>query len=326
VGRTIGVVATLAVLLLTGCSGSDSSAHGPSEHTESAPTVPTTTTSGSATPTASGSPTPTQDPATSRRKGRSDEAPPTLGCGAASHLVADDQRAAAKENPVLAAVIEGNLSALAQALRGVDAEDLNDARTSPPLVLAIWSGCSPAVTALLEAGADTNLSWVSGESRGYTPLQAAALNDDAESAGALLAHGAGLQVAGRDGQSPIVSAAASGAVEVMKVLLRAGAQPDTRFPDKNYSLTPLEAAIKGKSVAAVDLLLAKGARKQSSALYPAVESGSLTMVKHLLAKGFKASGKVTPSTPYLYISASSPAAHATVKGYTSIAKALRAAG
>ncbi|MDQ1295557.1 MAG: uncharacterized protein QG608_3442 [Actinomycetota bacterium] len=325
-GRTIGVAAALAVLLLTGCSGPGSTGAAPSAPTGSTSAAPTTTASGSATPTTSGSPTPTQDPATSRRKGTSDEAPPTLGCGAASHLVADDQRAAAQENPVLRAVIEGNLSALGQALHGVDAEDLNDARTSPPLVLAIWSGCSPAVTALLEAGADANLSWASDESRGYTPLQAAALNDDAESARALLAHGAGLQVVGRDGQSPIVAAAASGAVEVLKVLLAAGAQPDTRFPDKNYSLTPLEAAIKGKSVAAVDLLLARGARKQPSALYPAVESRSLTMVKHLLAKGFKASGTVTPSTPYLYISASSPAAHAKTKGYTSIAKVLRAAG
>lgn len=324
-GRTITVTTALVVLLLTGCSGGSGSP-GPS-----GPTAPSGTSPASASPSArssaSASPSAgaTQDPATSRRKGTSDEAPPTLGCGAASGLVAEDQQAAAAENPVLRAVIAGDLSALERALKGVDTRQLNDARTSPPLVLAIWSGCSPAVTALLGAGADANLSWASGESRGYTPLQAAALNDDADSARALLAHGAGLEVVGRDGRSPLVSAAAAGAVGVMKVLLDAGAEPDVRFPDKNYSLTPLEAAIKGKSVTAVDLLLARGAAKRPSALYPAVESGSLTMVKHLLAKGFDPSGKVTPSTPYLYITATSPAAHATSKGYTSIAKALRAA-
>jgi hypothetical protein len=97
-------------------------------------------------------------------------------------------------------------------------------------------------------------------------------------------------------------------------------------PDPGYSATPLEAAVRAPAPQAVDLLLLRGAARPPSVLYPAIESGSLSMVRTLLAAGVSPKPPIEPSLPYAFIDSTSPAGYAAERGTSQVAAALRAAG
>jgi ankyrin repeat protein len=89
-----------------------------------------------------------------------------------------------------------------------------------PLHVAARYGRGPVVTVLVEAGANVKAVTTSG----VTPLHHAALGGSAEAARALLEHGAEVDaVESAWNQTPLIFASALNRVEVMKVLLAAGA-------------------------------------------------------------------------------------------------------
>jgi ankyrin repeat protein len=104
------------------------------------------------------------------------------------------------------------------------------------------------------------LAWIaSGCADGPgTPLVSAALDNDAASVRALLARGSAPDEMGRDGMTALMWAARAGALDVLTVLLDAGADPN-RHDGRATGWTPLMHAIHKRQRAAVRLLLDRGA-------------------------------------------------------------------
>jgi ankyrin repeat protein len=164
-----------------------------------------------------------------------------------------------------------------------------------PLHVAAALGSTEAVTLLLAAGADA-----SARTRGpkdsthihsRTALHLAAAAGSAPVAQLLVAHGADVNAQALDfvdrdwGGTPLHEAAAAGAVDVMDVLIRARADIDAASLDGS----PLAHAVRKRAVAAVKLLIARGAKLQSGSsdvpLYIAVDSGAEEITKLLLDAG-----------------------------------------
>lgn len=86
-----------------------------------------------------------------------------------------------------------------------------------PLHVAVRGGNLPGVKVLLESGADPNATTGSG----VTPLHIAV---ETEIVRVLLAAGANPNARARNGDTPLRSAADRGMIEVVKILLSAGAE------------------------------------------------------------------------------------------------------
>jgi hypothetical protein len=340
----VGTSVVVLVLALAGCSGGDPAAGTPSASVvaglSSGSGGPTTPAAASATGSATASSTlslpPSATPSASATTSGSGSAGDS-GSGSANSSAATadcrpltrlngQQSAAAAANPVFKALFTGRTATLRRVLGTATRGQVNDATAVPPIVEAVANRCLNATRLLLDAGADPNLYWTDGEVRSPIALQLAAQADDVTTLRLLLSRGARVTEFGGDGQTATVAAASANAVRALTVLLAAGASPSARVPDPDYSFSPLEAAVRAPAPAAVDLLLARKATRSTSLLYPAIESGSLPMVKKVLAAGISPAPPVTPSAPYAFITATSPAAYATSRGRTAIAAALRAAG
>ena len=109
--------------------------------------------------------------------------------------------------------------------------------------------------ALLRAGADPNAA-----DRGTTPLYLACVNGSAEIARLLLEAGATPDTESGTGQegTPLCAAAAWGSQEVVTLLLAHGADPNLR-EDHGTGLAPLDWATRGGHTQLIELLLAAGA-------------------------------------------------------------------
>jgi hypothetical protein len=122
-----------------------------------------------------------------------------------------------------------------------------------------------------------------------TPLQTAAANNDAERIGTLIQQGADVNEMGAHGVTPIISAARSGAVDVIRVLAKHGADLNVGAGVNNW--TPLMHAIHKNRIESVRALLdagidinARGGR-MGTALMMAAGYGYTAIVNLLLERG-----------------------------------------
>ena len=109
------------------------------------------------------------------------------------------------------------------------------------------------VRSLLAAGADAN-----EEVHGDYPINIAALFGPAELVAVLLDAGAGLEQQGRDGFHPLHNAAASGHSEIVALLIQKGAMVDAR-ENKGRSALVVFAATAGSNIEIARMLLSAGA-------------------------------------------------------------------
>jgi len=132
--------------------------------------------------------------------------------------------------------------------RGVD-PNIVSPQGEPVLVVAARFGWEHTVDALLNAGAKVDAA----NSFGDRPIMVAALSGHLAIVKTLFRRGASLD---SPGWTPLSYAAASGHVEVASFLLDAGAAIDAVSPN---GTTALMMAVRGGHAEAVDLLLARGA-------------------------------------------------------------------
>ncbi|WP_320066022.1 ankyrin repeat domain-containing protein [Micromonospora sp. RTGN7] len=125
------------------------------------------------------------------------------------------------------------------------------------LMEAVRHEDSAAVNALLLAGADPNAA----DHEQTTPLYQASVNGAGELVRLLLAAGAAPDTESGRGQegTPLCAAATWGDSTVVRVLLAHGAVPNLR-EDRGTGYSPLDWALRGDHPQVVDLLMAAGAQ------------------------------------------------------------------
>lgn len=177
-------------------------------------------------------------------------------------------------------------------------EDTNT-NPGPEVVRAIESDDAGRLGELLEAGLSPNavIPLDPTGKIGYTLLEFAAQKRAREAAALLIKAGAKLNV-GKF--KPLIVAVMANSLEMVKLLLDAGADPNVKRNDKverDQGLTALMSAVSPPvSPELLDLLLARGAdphvttRKGKTALSCAVAYGNSAAAKRLLQAGCKADG------------------------------------
>jgi ankyrin repeat protein len=103
-----------------------------------------------------------------------------------------------------------------------------------PLYCAASTGQEEILTALLAAGADTEME---EERRGQVPLHAAAANDDATVARLLLDHGADVDARDDSAGTPLILAAGNGYVGVISVLIEHKADVNAKDQEGTSALS-----------------------------------------------------------------------------------------
>jgi uncharacterized protein len=154
------------------------------------------------------------------------------------------------------------------------------------LLDAAESGDGPTALRLLSVkGTDVNAT----DADGSTALMYAAANGDLELVRGLIKAGANVKLASQLGTSAITEAAILGSARILDALLRAGADPNYKTPNGE---TPLMAAGRSGKIDAAKVLLEAGAdinAKETwggqSALMWAAAQSQADMVKFLASKG-----------------------------------------
>ncbi|KAF4467440.1 ankyrin 3 [Fusarium albosuccineum] len=157
-------------------------------------------------------------------------------------------------------------------------------REHTPLTMAISSRCTPITAALLDSGANPNLS----SRNGNTPLLAASATGHDETVRYLLANGADPSVTGQSGYSPMHMAAHKDKPFVLNLLAGSGAPIDLQ--DKMGETPLLVAAKLGNSQSALRLIklgadVDRMGPDGMSVLSHAVKFGDAALVNALLEKG-----------------------------------------
>ncbi len=153
-------------------------------------------------------------------------------------------------------------------------------------VEAARTGNLAALRAIVAAGGNVNAAGVDGT----TPLLAAAVRGDADTAAFLLGHGARADQANRYGATPLRAAATAGNIKLAEALLTAGASPDAVRAESGD--TPLMLAARAGHVAIVRALLARGAKvdrtdplRSQTALMWAAAEGHADVARVLIEAG-----------------------------------------
>jgi ankyrin repeat protein len=177
----------------------------------------------------------------------------------------------------------------------VDARDV-------PLIEAVKSGDRTAVGTLVTKKTDVNLP----EADGTTALHWAVHRDDLQIADLLIRAGAQVRAANRYGVTPLSIACTNGNAALIGRLLDAGADPNTVLPDGE---TVLMTAARTGTVDAVKVLLARGANvdarepsKGQTALMWAAAENNATVIKVLAEAGadIRAQSNTGRFTPLMF--------------------------
>jgi ankyrin repeat protein len=144
------------------------------------------------------------------------------------------------------------------------------------------------VNALIDRGADVNAPSTNPEHKKATPLMVASINGRVEVMRVLLAAGARVHLGDSDGRTALMHASYNGQVEAIRVLLAAGAQINQVDA---IGGTALMAASAQGQVEAIRVLLAAGTQINhldahgQTAILAASAAGHVQAVKALLAAG-----------------------------------------
>lgn len=169
-----------------------------------------------------------------------------------------------------------------------------------PLMKASWEGELAIVEYLLAKGA--NLEYTNAD--GQTALHEAIGREHADVVAFLLAKGAKTEKADVRDFRPIHKAAAAGNVPIIELLAKAKAS----LSPEMYGLTPLMFAVSAKKPEAVEALVRLGAPVNyasktgnvgQTALYSAIQTGDVEMVKLLLSLKANPNAKTKGGTTLL---------------------------
>jgi ankyrin repeat protein/mono/diheme cytochrome c family protein len=139
-----------------------------------------------------------------------------------------------------------------------------------PLMYAALYGTASDLRVLLDAGANPNAK----NDAGATALLWAV--DDAAKTRLLIARGAEVNVRSLDGRTPLmVAAGQAGSSEVLTLLLDKGAEPNADLED----LTALGEAAYAADVAAMQLLMARGADPRKGAIVSVIQAAAADCVR-----------------------------------------------
>src|SRR5687767_1954143 len=176
------------------------------------------------------------------------------------------------------------IAAISIATAALGAEALAEA-AEPTLLDAVERGDRAAALRLLATGADPNVAGPDGT----TPVMWAAANDDLELVRALIKARANVTLKNQLGTSALTEAAIVGSAPIVDALLKAGADPNTKNPEGE---TALMAVARAGKVEAASRLLEAGADINArerfggqSALMWAAAQSQAEMVRFLASKG-----------------------------------------
>ena len=132
------------------------------------------------------------------------------------------------EQAILQAAFDGKLDAAQALVSKGTSVDTVDAEKRTPLMWAAFNGHTPVVRYLLEKGATLDAK----DENGRTALLYASSGPFAETVELLLEKGAEVNVQGElEGFTALMTAAAEGQLEVVRLLLAHGADPDLKDVD-----------------------------------------------------------------------------------------------
>lgn len=138
------------------------------------------------------------------------------------------------------------------ALEGyLDSDQINarDTRGSTPLIIATYYNHATAVTALLEAGADTEIQ----DTMGNTALMGVCFKGYTEIAQILLEHGAHVDAENGNGATALTFAATFGRNDIIHLLLSHGASP---LKKDKFGRNPIDYALLQENPRGYETLVA----------------------------------------------------------------------
>lgn len=138
------------------------------------------------------------------------------------------------------------------ALEGyLNSEQINarDTRGATPLIIAAYYNHTAAVTALLEAGAATEIQ----DAMGNTALMGVCFKGYTEIAGILLAHGAHVDTENGNGATALTFAATFGRNDIIGLLLSHGASP---LKKDKFGRNPIDYALLQENPTGYEALVA----------------------------------------------------------------------
>jgi ankyrin repeat protein len=140
----------------------------------------------------------------------------------------------ADEQALMEAAYLGKLDEVRRLVLDGTSVDVIDDERHTPLMWAAFNGHAAVTEYLLDAGAEIDAK----DSSGRSALMYAASGPFPEAVGLLLERGAEVNVQGTlEGFTPLMTAAAEGLADVVRILLAAGANPDIKDEDGDTALT-----------------------------------------------------------------------------------------
>lgn len=139
-----------------------------------------------------------------------------------------------EEQALMEAAYLGEFDEVRRLVKNGASIDVTDAERRSPMMFASFNGHIAVVEYFLDAGAQID----NKDSNGRTALMYASSGDFSETVDLLVKRGAEVNVQGTlEGFTPLMTAAAEGLVEVVRVLLAAGANPDLVDKDGDTALS-----------------------------------------------------------------------------------------